>query len=61
MPVPTEYDRQLAEIETGATGIVSLVRTMHWAAARDLPGMRARLREELQDFVDQAMAMADSK
>jgi hypothetical protein len=41
MPIPTAHDYQLAEIETGATGIVSLLRTMHRAAARDLPTCHA--------------------
>jgi hypothetical protein len=31
---------------------------MHHAAARDVPGVRARLRETMQDFVNQVMALA---
>jgi hypothetical protein len=31
---------------------------MHHAAARDVPGVRARLRETVQDFVNQVMALA---
>jgi hypothetical protein len=31
---------------------------MHHAAARDVPGMHARLRETVQDFVNQVMALA---
>jgi hypothetical protein len=31
---------------------------MHHAGARDVPGMHARLRETVQDFVNQVMALA---
>jgi hypothetical protein len=31
---------------------------MHHAAARDVPGVPAGLRETVQDFVDQVMALA---
>jgi hypothetical protein len=31
---------------------------MHHAAARDVPGVRAPLRETVQDFVNQVMALA---
>jgi len=57
MPIPTPHDGKLAEIENAASGIVTQLRTMHHAAARDVPGMRAP-RETAQDFVNQVMALA---
>jgi hypothetical protein len=47
MPIPAPHDGKLAEIEKAANGIVTQLRTMHHAAARDMPAMRARLRETL--------------
>jgi hypothetical protein len=60
MPIPTAFDHQLADVEIAATGITSLIRTMHFCGdARAVSGMRSRLRSELQAFVDKAMALAD--
>lgn len=51
-------DAKLTDIENAASGIVSLLRTMHWSAPRDVPAMRSRLRDELQDYVDAVMTAA---
>ncbi len=60
IPIPTKFDHDLGEIETAGSVIVSLLRTMHWCGdARDVPAMRKRLRGELQEFVNKAMALAD--
>jgi len=59
MPIPTQHDRDLAEIDTAASCILTTLRTMHRAAARDLPAMRTRLRASLQGYVDLVMDMAD--
>jgi hypothetical protein len=56
--IPTKFDGQLAEIENAASGIMTLLRTMNWAAAREVPGMRTRLREMLQNYVDAVMKTA---
>jgi hypothetical protein len=58
MPIPTRADHQLSEIETAGSGILTQLRTMQRAAARDLPGMRKRLREMLQDYADLVMTTA---
>jgi hypothetical protein len=58
MPIPTPHDGKLAEIENAASGILTQLRTMNRAAARDVPGMRGRLREMLQGYVDLVMETA---
>jgi hypothetical protein len=58
MSIPAPHDGKLAEIENAANGIVTQLRTMHHAAARDVPAMRAQLRETVQGFVNQVMALA---
>ena len=58
MPIPTQHDRDLGEIDDAASSIMVQLRTMQHAAARDVPRMRAALRERLQTYVDQVMALA---
>ena len=58
MPIPTAFDSKLAKVSIAGEGIVGHLRTMQHAAARDLPTMRERLREMLQDYVDAAMSTA---
>jgi|GraSoi2013_115cm_1033766.scaffolds.fasta_scaffold528944_2 hypothetical protein len=58
MPIPTRADFQLAEIETAGSGILTQLRTMQHAAARDVPDMRSRLRDMLRAYVDAAMTAA---
>jgi hypothetical protein len=41
--------------------IVGSLRTLARASSQDRPGMRKRLRENLQRFVDLAMALADEQ
>jgi hypothetical protein len=58
MPIPTAYDCQLAEIEDASAAIMVQLRTMQRAAPADVPGMRARLRAQLQAFADSVMLAA---
>ena len=58
MAIPTKFDGQLAEIDDAASGIMVQLRTMQHAATRDVPNMRVALRERLQSYVDQVMALA---
>ena len=44
--------------DDAASSIMVQLRTMQHAAARDVPKMRAALRERLQAYVDQVMALA---
>lgn len=59
MPIPTQFDRDLAGIDDAASSILLSLRTMRHAAPPDVPRMRAALRERLQGYVDQVMALAD--
>jgi hypothetical protein len=58
MPIPTAYDGKLGEIDDIAGSIMISLRTMATAAPKDVPGMRAVLRERLQSYVDTVMAAA---
>lgn len=59
MAIPTAFDGKLGEIDNAATSILTQLRTMNHAAPADLPRLRAGLRERLQAYVDQVMALAD--
>ena len=58
MPIPTAYDGKLGEIGDLAGSIMVSLRTMQHAAQKDVPGMRERLRERLQGYVDAVMTAA---
>lgn len=58
MPIPTDFDHKLSEINDVASGIVVTLSVMQRCASEDVPGMRARLRDSLQTFVDLVMAAA---
>lgn len=58
MPIPTKFDGDLGEVEDLASGIVILLRTMQHAGARDVPRLRAALRDALQNYVDRVMSAA---
>jgi hypothetical protein len=58
MGIPTAFDAQLADVENAGTSILLCLRTMKHADVRDLPRMRAALRDRLREFVDLAMAAA---
>ena len=59
MAIPRKLDGDLAGLGDTASTITTTLQTMNHASARDVPGLRARLRENLQTFVDQVMDMAD--
>jgi hypothetical protein len=55
MPIPTPFDHRLAEIDDLAAAVMIKLRTIrHAGDARDVSG----LRELLQTYVDQVMALA---
>ena len=56
--IPTRHDGELAEIENLAAGIMTQLRTLQHAGARDVPRMSAALRDALQNYVDRVMATA---
>jgi hypothetical protein len=58
MPIPTAADHALGEIDTLASNILSLVRTMQHAAQKDRAKMRVRLRDLLESYVAAVMSAA---
>ena len=58
MPIPTKFDGEIGEGQDLASGIMTQLRTMQHAGARDVPRMRAALRDALQVFVDKVMSTA---
>jgi hypothetical protein len=58
MPIPTAYDGKLGEIDDIAGSVMVSLRTMAHAAPKDVPAMRERLRERLQDYVTAVMSAA---
>lgn len=58
MPIPTAFDGELGEVENLASGIMTQLRTLQHAGAKDVPRMRAALRDALQNYVDRVMATA---
>jgi hypothetical protein len=56
MAIPTAFDGKLAEIENAASCVLIKLRTLHHAGGPD--GDIAGLRELLQAYVDQVMALA---
>jgi hypothetical protein len=58
LSIPTAIDYDLAEIDSMASNIMNLLRTMQRAAKKDVPGMRKRLREMLEAYAVAVMATA---
>jgi hypothetical protein len=61
MAIPTKFDGDAAAIDDIASNILLQVRTMQHARAADVPRMRARLRETLQEYADKVMTVARSE
>ena len=58
MPIPTKFDGEMGEVQDLASGIETQLRVMRHAGSKDVPRMRAALRDALQSFVDKVMATA---
>jgi hypothetical protein len=50
----------IAKLDDLSTGILTTLRIMQRAASKDKPGYRQKLRQQLQDFVTEAMSIADA-
>jgi hypothetical protein len=59
MSIPQPFDHDLAGIEDAAGSVLVQLRVMRHAAPGDVPKLRTVLRERLQTYVDQVMALAD--
>jgi hypothetical protein len=60
MPIPTQFDRTIGEIDAAAQSVVVTLMTMHRAAEKDRTRMRLHLRQRLEDFVEMVMRAADN-
>jgi hypothetical protein len=58
MPIPSDHDRALGEINDAAGGVMVTLGVMRRCRAEDLPRMRQQLRDSLQTFVDLVMKAA---
>lgn len=58
MAIATKFNYDTAAIDDMASNILLQVRVMEKAAAQDVPRMRARVREMLQEYADKVMATA---
>jgi len=58
MAIPTKFDGDVGAVSDLSDSVLSLLRTMQRAAAKDVPRMRERLRETLRDYVDKVMDVA---
>jgi hypothetical protein len=59
MSIPQPFDHDLAGIDDTAGSVMVQLRVMRHAASGDVPKLRAVLRDRLQTYVDQVMALAD--
>jgi hypothetical protein len=59
MPIPTDWDRKLGDIDMQARSIVAQLTSIHWCGApKDKDRMRMTLRERLQSFCDDVLSAA---
>jgi hypothetical protein len=59
MPIPTQFDRTIGEIDAAAQSVIVTLSTMHRASEKDRTRMRLHLRQRLEDFCGMVMAAAD--
>lgn len=58
VPIPTKFDGDVTAIDDMAANILLQVRIMQNAAASDIPRMRTRLREMLQQHAEKVIKVA---
>jgi hypothetical protein len=58
MPIPSDHDRALGEINDSAAGLMVQIGVMNRCRSEDLPRLRQQLRDSLQAFVDLVMKAA---
>jgi hypothetical protein len=58
MPIPTEFDGKMGEINDAAGGIMVQLGVMQRCRSEDVPRMRQQLRDSLQSFCNLVMAAA---
>jgi hypothetical protein len=58
MPIPSDHDRAINEINDCAAGLMVTLGVMRRCRAEDLPRMRQQLRDQLAAFVEMVMKAA---
>ena len=60
MSIPTRFDGQIAELDCAAANIVNQLRILRRSNnPRDLDRYRRQIREQLQDFANTVMELAN--
>ena len=64
MPLPTQFDHDLGQVQNDAALVISTLRNLHYSVGPktrqyDVDRMRRVLREQLQDFVDHAIELGN--
>ena len=58
MPIPTTFDRRLAEVDNAAACVLLRLRNLHYAGPNRDP---ASVREALQTYADLVVALANDQ
>ena len=61
MPIPTNFERQIADVQNVAAGIVGALVTLKFAGQADKARMRDGLWEKLQDFAALVQELANDQ
>jgi hypothetical protein len=60
MPIPTEADREEANCDMMARGILGQLRTIRFAGQKDQPRFRRALEQSLNEFAERVLDAADN-
>jgi len=58
LSIPTKFDRDMAALGDVASNVLLQLQVMERSSPEDIARLRAKLRQTLQQFADEAMAMA---
>jgi hypothetical protein len=58
MAIPTRFDGDMSALGDIATNVLQQLQTMERASPNDIARLRAKLRQTLQEFCDEVMAVA---
>jgi hypothetical protein len=61
VPIPTNFERQIADVQNVAAGIVGALVTLKFAGQADKARMRDGLWEKLQDFAALVQELANDQ
>jgi hypothetical protein len=61
MPIPGNFEKQLADVQSVAGGIVTALVSLKYAGPSDKAAMRDRLWEKLQDYASLVQSLANDQ